>query len=81
MIPYDISLAFTEALKLDKHKLCGIYFSDEKPSNALELKKKGSGCIVPPYSESNYWNPSGICRRIDRMALLSLLPGLSGYHF
>jgi len=47
MTTTDISLAFTEVLKLEKHKLCGIYFSDEKPLNAIELKKKGSGCIVP----------------------------------
>lgn len=47
MIPTDIAKAFTDALKLDKYKLCGVYFSDEKPENALELKKKGNGCIVP----------------------------------
>jgi len=47
MIPTEITKAFTEALKLDKYKLCGVYFSDEKPANALELKKKGNGCIVP----------------------------------
>ena len=47
MIPTEIAKAFTEALKLDKFKLCGVYFSDEKPENALELKKKGNGCIVP----------------------------------
>lgn len=43
----SISKAFSEALKLDKYKLCGVYFSNEKPANALELKKKGNGCIVP----------------------------------
>ena len=43
----DIARAFTEAMKLDKHKPCGVYFSDRKPIDALELKKKGSGCIVP----------------------------------
>lgn len=47
MIPTGIAKAFNEALKLDKYKLCGVYFSDEKPENALELKKKGNGCIVP----------------------------------
>lgn len=47
MTATDISKAFTEALKLDKYKLSGVYFSDEKPANALELKKKGNGCIVP----------------------------------
>lgn len=47
MIPTEIAKAFTEALKLDKYKLCGVYFSNEKPANALELKKKGNGCIVP----------------------------------
>ena len=47
MKPKDIAKAFTEALKLDKYKLCGIYFSDEKPATALELKKKGNSCIVP----------------------------------
>lgn len=43
----DIAKIFSEALKLDKHKPCGVFFSDEKPANALELKKKGNGCIVP----------------------------------
>lgn len=47
MIPTEIAKSFTEALKLDKYKLCGVYFSVEKPMNALELKKKGNGCIVP----------------------------------
>jgi len=47
MKPTEIANAFTEALKLDKYKLCGVYFSDIKPENALELKKKGNGCIVP----------------------------------
>jgi len=47
MTTTDISKAFTDALKLEKYKPCGIYFSNEKPLNALELKKKGSGCIVP----------------------------------
>lgn len=47
MIPSEIAKAFTEALKLDKYKPCGVYFNDEKPKNALELKKKGNGCIVP----------------------------------
>jgi len=47
MIPTEIAKAFTDALKLDKYKLSGVYFSDEKPENALELKKKGNGCVVP----------------------------------
>lgn len=47
MTSTDIAQAFNEALKLEKHKLCGVYFSNEKPANALELKKKGNGCIVP----------------------------------
>jgi len=47
MTSIEISRQFSEALKLDKYKLCGVYFSNEKPGNALELKKKGNGCIVP----------------------------------
>ena len=47
MNPTEIAKSFTEALKLEKYKICGVYFSDEKPTNSLELKKKGSGCIVP----------------------------------
>jgi uncharacterized protein (DUF169 family) len=47
MTTTDISKAFSDALKLDKYKLCGVYFSNEKPVDALELKKKGNGCIVP----------------------------------
>lgn len=47
MTSIDISKAFSEALKLDKYKPCGIYFSNEKPVSALEIKKKGNGCIVP----------------------------------
>jgi hypothetical protein len=47
MKPSEIAAAFSEALKLNKYKLCGVYFSDEKPVDALELKKKGNGCIVP----------------------------------
>jgi len=47
MNPTEISKAFSDALKLEKYKPCGVYFSDEKPTNALELKKKGNGCIVP----------------------------------
>lgn len=47
MTSNDISNAFSKALKLDKYKLCGVYFSNEKPANSLEIKKKGSGCIVP----------------------------------
>ncbi|MGE5393651.1 MAG: DUF169 domain-containing protein [Candidatus Saccharibacteria bacterium] len=43
----DIAKAFSEALKLQEYKPCGIIFSDEKPAYALELKKKGNGCIVP----------------------------------
>lgn len=43
----EIAKAFSEALKLDKYQPCGVYFSDKKPENSLELKKKGSGCIVP----------------------------------
>jgi hypothetical protein len=47
MHPIEIAKAFTDALKLEKYKLCGVYFSNAKPENALELKKKGNGCIVP----------------------------------
>jgi hypothetical protein len=47
MNPIKIAKSFSDALKLDKYKPCGVYFSDEKPENALELKKKGNGCIVP----------------------------------
>jgi uncharacterized protein (DUF169 family) len=47
MTTTDISKAFSEALKLDQYKLCGVFFSNEKPDHALELKKKGNGCIVP----------------------------------
>ena len=47
MNPTEIAKAFSEALKLEKYKPCGVYFSDNKPSNAFELKKKGSGCIFP----------------------------------
>lgn len=47
MTSKNIAKAFTEALKLEKYKLCGVYFSNEKPANSLELKKKGNGCIVP----------------------------------
>jgi len=43
----EIAKSFGEAFKLDQYKPCGVFFSDEKPANALELKKKGSGCIVP----------------------------------
>lgn len=47
MKPAEIAKAFSENLKLEKYKPCGIYFSNEKPVDALELKKKGNGCIVP----------------------------------
>lgn len=47
MTTVEIAKAFSEALKLNKYKPCGVYFSNEKPANALELKKKGNGCIVP----------------------------------
>lgn len=47
MTSTDIAQAFNHALKLEKYKPCGVYFSNEKPANALELKKKGNGCIVP----------------------------------
>src|SRR5665648_805901 len=43
----EIAEIFSQALKLKKYKPCGVYFSDEKPEAALELKKKGNGCIVP----------------------------------
>lgn len=43
----SIAKAFTEAIKFDKYKPCGIYFSNERPENALEIKKKGNGCVVP----------------------------------
>ena len=47
MKPNEIAKALSDALKLNKYKPCGVYFSDEKPANTLELKKKGNGCIVP----------------------------------
>jgi hypothetical protein len=47
MNPKDTAKAFSDNLKLEKYKPCGVYFSDEKPADALELKKKGNGCIVP----------------------------------
>ncbi len=47
MNPQSIAKSFSEALKLNKYKPCGVYFSDQKPDEALELKKKGNGCIVP----------------------------------
>jgi hypothetical protein len=47
MRPSDLAKSFTEALKLEKYKACGVYFSKVKPENSLELKKKGNGCIVP----------------------------------
>lgn len=47
MKPSEIATAFSDALRLDKYKLCGVHFTDKKPENALELKKKGNGCIVP----------------------------------
>lgn len=47
MTAKNIAKAFTEALKLEKYKLCGVYFRNEKPADSLELKKKGNGCIVP----------------------------------
>lgn len=47
MTTIEIAKAFSEVLKLDKYKPCGVYFSNEKPLKALELKKKGNGCIVP----------------------------------
>jgi uncharacterized protein (DUF169 family) len=47
MKPSEIAKAMSENLKLEKYKPCGIYFSNEKPDDALELKKKGNGCIVP----------------------------------
>lgn len=43
----EIAKQFEESLKLEKYKPCGVFFSDEKPENVLELKKKGNGCIVP----------------------------------
>jgi hypothetical protein len=47
MTTTEIAKAFTDALKLEKYKLCGVYFSNKRPDGALELKKKGNGCIVP----------------------------------
>lgn len=47
MTSVEIAKAFHESLNLEKYKLCGIYFTNEKPEKALELKKKGNGCIVP----------------------------------
>ena len=47
MPPSEIAKSFSSALKLKKYKPCGVYFSDKRPADALELKKKGNGCIVP----------------------------------
>lgn len=47
MTPSEIGNTLVENLKLEKYKPCGVYFSDTKPENALEIKKKGNGCIVP----------------------------------
>ena len=47
MTANHISGTLSEALKLEKYKPCGVFFSDEKPEKALEIKKKGNGCIVP----------------------------------
>lgn len=47
MIPAILAQSFTEALKLEKYKPCGVYFSNTKPEHALEIKKKGNGCVVP----------------------------------
>lgn len=47
MTPTEIAKSLTENLKLEKYKPCGVYFSDTKPENALEIKKKGNGCVVP----------------------------------
>ncbi len=42
-----IGTDFSENLQLIKYQPVGLYISDEKPGNAIELKKKGNGCIVP----------------------------------
>ncbi len=47
MTTSELGKTFSNTLKLENYKPCGVYFSDEKPENALELKKKGNGCIVP----------------------------------
>lgn len=47
MTTSELGKAFIEALKLEKYKPCGVYFTDERPEGALELKKKGNGCVVP----------------------------------
>lgn len=47
MTTSELGKTFGEALKLEKYKPCGVYFSNEKPENPFELKKKGNGCIVP----------------------------------
>lgn len=47
MKPSEIARVLTENLKLEKYKPCGVCFSDNKPENTLEIKKKGNGCIVP----------------------------------
>ncbi len=47
MTPSEIAKTLIENLKLEKYKPCGVYFSDKKPGNALEIKKKGNGCVVP----------------------------------
>lgn len=47
MTPSEIGNALATNLKLEKYKPCGVYFSDTKPENALEIKKKGNGCVVP----------------------------------
>jgi len=40
MTPSEIAKSFSSALKLEKYKPCGVYFSDKRPADALELKKK-----------------------------------------
>ena len=47
MTANHISGTLSEGLILEKYKPCGVFFSDEKPEKALEIKKKGNGCIVP----------------------------------
>jgi len=47
MNPSEIAKLFKEGLKLERYKPCGVYFSNIKPPESLELRKKGNGCIVP----------------------------------
>jgi hypothetical protein len=47
MTPSEIGTTLAVNLKLEKYKPCGVYFDHTKPEDALEIKKKGNGCVVP----------------------------------